>query len=997
HGFIFSSATNYGILDAGIFDREKDVIFVSSEVIESEMSSQNQLYKNDPLSSPFYGRPQKHSFAVQLGDQASKIFQAEKGVFVNSAAEKVIAALFGVKSYEDLPSLLSNQVLQQAGAGRHILMQMPSKHACDAMEELLKKLQLNQGADAYHLYNISSKNARKTWTKAGSLAIKQEINKRQWQRTITITVNRLSTGVSIPEWDTVILANSCQSLTRRIQTYGRVETPRVEIIDNEHGKSKYCLKPNCFVIDFNPEQLYEFCIQQEEHTQSLGGLACDRPLAASSVFAFTAWNGEMVMREMTRHDIHQQLDECYTQRDISSLGSKIDVIGDLPINDELRELITVDKTSSKPNVSISTLGEETAKRELKAASSTTFHSGETDDVPSVGAAAKVTDEQKKDDALRREFIYKRILLFTAITEKADNLGQFIELFETESDARAAAIRLGILPRFVAALKPVNKKTLVNDRLGRSMKTVITRSQESVEEYMTVVAGLGALSSNEVLTPVPVAQQITGKLDLDFTHIRLQPDVLDLACKTGSMLLAFHNKAAQLIAEALGKHVISVKEAQELTRKLDKSLYAIPTGPATYEIIKRLYKRMGWKESNILWCEKAPLSWQQNWAYTIAQLTPALIEAGCLDGAAVRKIALNQPGYSILKAEDKTQTVEFLLRLAQTMSEQFDYVISNPPYQIVTDAANNKMDPIYPQFIDAARQMACNIIMVHPARFLSNAGETCKKWNKAIIESPEFSVLNHFYDSKDIFPGTEIKGGIAITSFECGKGDGGYPGGYVSLPLLSSIKKKVWSRASQGTDAHTSARGAFRYSNSVSLISEDRRISPSWLSKYPMLFHESYEPGDLSVLGLLGNKRVVRYTNPANVKANTLIAKYKVLLPKAYGSGKFGEATSNPLVAKPSMICTETFLVFGEFNNAAEADHLLIYIKTRFARTLLSILKTTHNSTRNVWKFVPWQDFTKGSDIDWSKTVSEIDQQLYKKYALTEEEIAFIEDNAQEMK
>ena len=74
----------------------------------------------------------------------------------------------------------------------------------------------------------------------------------------------------------------------------------------------------------------------------------------------------------------------------------------------------------------------------------------------------------------------------------------------------------------------------------------------------------------------------------------------------------------------------------------------------------------------------------------------------------------------------------------------------------------------------------------------------------------------------------------------------------------------------------------------------------------------------------------------------------------------------------------------------------LYIKTKFARTMLGVLKITQDCPGPKWKYVPLQDFTSSSDIDWSKSISEIDQQLYKKYGLSEEEINFIETNVKEM-
>ncbi len=103
----------------------------------------------------------------------------------------------------------------------------------------------------------------------------------------------------------------------------------------------------------------------------------------------------------------------------------------------------------------------------------------------------------------------------------------------------------------------------------------------------------------------------------------------------------------------------------------------------------------------------------------------------------------------------------------------------------------------------------------------------------------------------------------------------------------------------------------------------------------------------------------------------------------------------PMLGKPMLVCTETFLRIGSFNTRAEAENVMKYYKTKFLRVLVGILKTTQHST-TTYKFVPLQNFTSNSDIDWSKTIPEIDQQLYKKYGLNQEEINFIEEKVRPM-
>ncbi len=106
--------------------------------------------------------------------------------------------------------------------------------------------------------------------------------------------------------------------------------------------------------------------------------------------------------------------------------------------------------------------------------------------------------------------------------------------------------------------------------------------------------------------------------------------------------------------------------------------------------------------------------------------------------------------------------------------------------------------------------------------------------------------------------------------------------------------------------------------------------------------------------------------------------------------------SEPVVEKPGVGSTETFLSIGKFKTEDEARAVEKYIKTKFARTLLSVLKVTQNGNKPVWKMIPLQDFTPASDIDWTKSIPEIDRQLYAKYGLDASEIKFIETHVKEM-
>ena len=134
----------------------------------------------------------------------------------------------------------------------------------------------------------------------------------------------------------------------------------------------------------------------------------------------------------------------------------------------------------------------------------------------------------------------------------------------------------------------------------------------------------------------------------------------------------------------------------------------------------------------------------------------------------------------------------------------------------------------------------------------------------------------------------------------------------------------------------------------------------------------------------------RYPNKNNIE------KFKVLIPESNGSGTFGETLSTPLVIGPYVSSTPTFISIGAFETEEEAKNVLKYIKGKLVRALLGLCKKTQHNPSSVWAYVPLQDFTPNSDIDWSKSIPEIDKQLYAKYGLSDDEIAFIEEKIKPM-
>ena len=177
------------------------------------------------------------------------------------------------------------------------------------------------------------------------------------------------------------------------------------------------------------------------------------------------------------------------------------------------------------------------------------------------------------------------------------------------------------------------------------------------------------------------------------------------------------------------------------------------------------------------------------------------------------------------------------------------------------------------------------------------------------------------------------------------------------------------------------------------------LTTSIFEKLPEIFKDEVndEENYIKIIGREKSRRVYKWINKDYITENENLYAYKIILPKSNGSGAIGEVLSTPLIGEPLIGYTQTFISIGFFETRYEAESCMKYIKGKFARCLLGIYKITQDNPPEKWRFVPIQDFTEKSDIDWSQTIPEIDQQLYKKYNLSKEEIDFIEEKVQEMK
>ena len=335
--------------------------------------------------------------------------------------------------------------------------------------------------------------------------------------------------------------------------------------------------------------------------------------------------------------------------------------------------------------------------------------------------------------------------------------------------------------------------------------------------------------------------------------------------------------------------------------------------------------------------------------------------------------------------------------------KFDVIIGNPPYQEELEGTSNP--PIYNFFMDESYKNAQIVELITPARWLFNAGKTPAQWNRKMLADNHLKVLYYEPISGNVFSNTGFKGGVAVT-YRDEKKTFGSVGDFALEAELRSITNKVHVKMKTNDirkiiiQQNKFNLGALyedypQYQDIIGSKGTEKRLTTPIFEQIN-LFSEHKIEGYVQIIGLIKNIRHYRYISPQYLDKHDNLYKYKVIVAASNGDGIFGELLSNPFVGSPGLGYTQSFLGFGNFETREEAEATLKYLKTKFARGLLGTLKKTQHNHTNVWANIPLQDFTNSSDIDWSKSIVEIDEQLFDKYGLDEKERNFIRTKVKEM-
>ena len=816
-------------------------------------------------------------------------------------------------------------------------------------------------------------------------------------RTITLSCGRLTTGVSVKPWTGVFMLSGSfnTAASAYMQTIFRVQTPATI-----NGR----VKEDCYVFDFAPDRTLKVLAETAKISRKAGKQSGSDRQQLSDFLNFCpiiSIEGSQ-MKKLDENHMLQQLKRVYVERVVQNgfedgylYNDELMRLTDVDIKefDELKGIIGQTKAMGKSNdITINDQGltneEYTEKEKLEKKKKRELTEEEKARLEDLKKKKKV-----KEDAisiLRGISIRMPLMIYGAKVENEDEeltIDNFTQLVDAQSweefmprgvtKQRFNAFKKYYDPDiFTAAAKRIRQMARAADRLS---------IEERIERIAAIFSTFRNPDKETVLTPWRVVNMHMNDTlggytfyNDDFTETIEEPrfvnrgDVTAEVFTPDSHLLEINSKSG----------LYPLYLAYNIYRsRLRNAMFS----PETLEEHQALWDAA--VAENIFVICKTPM------AKRITERT--------LLGFRKGKTNMWAPEDLINKI--KNQPELFIKKVGDLVGKnvKIKAVVGNPPYQEVNEGNGNGANPLYHLFIDLGRKLSSIGSMIHPARFLFKAGKTPKDWNDKILSDPHFKVVDYWVKSIDVFNNVDVKGGIAVTMWneneKCG------PIGFFSpYPEVRNILNKVKSYNSQPFSDIVYPRDLYKLTDKLyteNPWAEGRQsqghrldIGSSIFDVFPELFLDDApnKAEYIGLYGLLGRDRVTKWIKRSYVKLPDNIDKFKVLVPKSNGSGAIGEVLSTPVIGVPVIGHTLTFLSIGSFDEAPHAEACLKYIRTRFARLLLGTLKVTQDNPKDTWSNVPMQDFTADSDIDWSKSIEEIDAQLYAKYNLSDEEIAFIE-------
>ena len=978
------SGTPYRILMSDEFQKEDIIAFVQFTDIIDAQKQWNDKYLNedgvDEWDNPYYGFPQMIRFAFNPNESSRKKMEQMRNDGITHALSQLfrtfsvtsksdgshrqfkneaeildlMEVIDGSKDDENLLGFLDYDKIKEGKMCRHIVCVLPFRASCDAMLDLLQRNKDKfKNLGDYEIINIAGFDELHKYKSTDDVKRTIEDCEKQNKKTLTLTVNRMLTGTTVPQWDTMLYLKGTSSPQEYDQAIFRLQNQYITTYIDENGKViKYNMKPQTLLVDFDPTRM--FILQERKsqyynvNTEVQGNTKLRERIARElEVSPIIVMNKDKLVR-VTPTNITDAVREYSRNRSILDDALEIPTDEKILQDDILVNILrNIEPIDSKSGLKIKPSEGEGNNMDSPENKGKKEDNSCEDNTSTTEQPSEPDDNENLNKRLAA--YYARILFFAFLTDSVvKSLQDIIVQLPLTEDNRRIAKNLGLNIDILNVIQKISNPFVlekidykienINDLMRDSKLSPINRVEVAMRKF-------GRMSESEIVTPLDIADKMVQYLPDD---IFANGPILDIASKQGEFTISLFKRYGNDASD---------------------KIYSVCTSMLAYEFTRKVYSLLS---------------------------------------LPIDHIFETFTSYDLIIKDKRTP-----YNIPQVIKNMnYSAIIGNPPYQEINEGKGNGADPLYHLFINLGRELSPVGLMIHPARFLFNAGKTPKDWNEKILSDPNFKVKDYWVRSFDVFNIVDVKGGIAITMWD--KNENDEPIGFFSpFDEVKSILEKVHPKDSSSLSEVVYPRDLYKLTETLykeNPWAENRQskghrfdVGSNIFEIFPELFTDKApnRADYIGIYGLQGRDRVIKWIKRNYVKLPDNIDKYKVFVPKSNGSGAIGEilrtpVIGTPVIGTPKIGHTLTFLSIGNFEKTSYAEACLKYIKTRFARLMLGTLKVTQDNPKDTWANVPMQDFTENSDIDWSKSVEEIDTQLYKKYKLNDKEISFIESMIKSM-
>ena len=969
---IHLSGTPYRILMGDEFSKKDIIAFYQfTDIVRDQEKWNDEHILEDGVrewDNPYFGFPQMVRFALNPNKSSVEKMEAMKRKGITYAFSELLKpesvvkdsspearhrkfvheqeildlfkAIDGSKDDENLFAFLDYAPIKKGQMCRHMVCVLPYRASCDALAVLLAQKRAEfKNLGEYQIINIAGFDEERRYKDTQSIRNKIKKCEAEGMKTITLTVNRMLTGSTVEEWDTMLFLKDCASPQEYDQAIFRLQNQYVRRLTDKNGEEiRLNMKPQTLLVDFDPGRMFRLQEQKSQiynvNVEQNGNSRLEQRIADELRISPIIVLNKDKFREVVPADILDAVREYSANKsvadEVSDIPADLSLLADSTILEEISSLSPIDSSKGINLKSVEGDGDDIDIPDDDS-KETDADSGQQ---PRQNPVDKMTTDERGLLEKKLATCYAVILFFAFLTDnRVKSLEEIIAAIDSDDNNRRIARNIGIKKGLLKLILQKGNPFIIS-KLDYKIQNINTLAHDAVlqgEERINVaLKKFERLSDSEIVTPMNLANEMVGILPDD---VDCHSKFLDIASKQGEFARAL-----------LLRYGNGVKD----------NIYSIPTSKLTYEFTRKVYKMLGMPVTNIFY---------------------------------------EFNSYDLI---DKTKKEEIIKTLSDM---KFNVVIGNPPYQVNDGGGTgSSAQAIYNKFIDICRFEfeSKYISMIIPSRWMTG-GKGLDKFRNSMLGDRRIRVLHDYLNAGQCFPAVAIEGGICYFRWDR---DATGKCVFVSHTSDQSAFTKERYLSDDSSDV------VIRYAESLSILDKTRTannfsslVSPRNLFKINIqLLESSPVIGGYKVFGRFDGKRGLMYLSryeSKNERALRFLGNWKVFVSKADGAaGQLGIPIPARIIGKAELgdcdtICTETFLAIGPFATRIEAENVIKYATTKFFRFLVGTRKLK-NMTQKTYSFVPIQDFTENSDIDWSRSIDEIDSQLYAKYHLTEEETAFIE-------